>query len=189
MIIIQHKNPQNLSMTEESDDSEEDGDGDDTSVCSDSTCRSSSHDTDRTCRTNTSNHNQKHNQRKCKENQNRCPTNARKEENKHMGKVVLSPFWNSPKEGTLTYIDWHQEVEEYLWKGYDDNQVKDAMLSSVEGQAYINFCSCNEGRNCTLAQTLKEMDSIYNVSVMFCDLNAQVCGLKQGMNEPTKAYY
>ena len=106
-----------------------------------------------------------------------------------MGKVVLSLFWDSLKEGTLTYTDWCLEVEEYLCKGYDDNWVKDAMLSSVEGQAYVNFHSCDERRNRTQAQILKEMDSIYNVSVMFWELNAQMCGLKQGMNEPIKAYY
>ena len=106
-----------------------------------------------------------------------------------MGKVVLSLFRDSPKEGTHTYINWCQEVEEYLQKGYDDNRVKDAMLSSVEGQAYVNFHFCDEGRNRTLAQILKEMDSIYNVSVTFWDLNAWMCGLKQGMNELIKAYY
>ena len=63
------------------------------------------------------------------------------------------------------------------------------MLSSVEGQAYVNFRSCNEGRNCTTTQILREMDSIYNVSVTFRDLNARMCGLKQGMNEPIKLYY
>ena len=63
------------------------------------------------------------------------------------------------------------------------------MLSSVEGQAYVNFRSCDEGRNRTPAQILKEMDSIYNVSITFWDLNAQMCGLKQGMNEPIKSYY
>ena len=103
--------------------------------------------------------------------------------------MVLSLFWDSLKEGTLTYTDWCREVEEYLRKGYDDNQVKDAMLSSVEGQAYVNFCSCDEGRNHTPVQILKEMDSIYNVSVTFRDLNARMCGLKQGMNEPIKSYY
>ena len=63
------------------------------------------------------------------------------------------------------------------------------MLSSVEGQAYVNFRSCNEGRNLTPVQILREMDSIYNVSVTFRDLNAWMCGLKQGMNEPIKSYY
>ena len=98
-------------------------------------------------------------------------------------------FRDYPKEGALTYTDWCREVEEYLQKGYDDNQIKDAMLSSVEGQAYVNFCSCDEGRNHAPAQILKEMDSIYNVSVTFRNLNARMCGLKQGTNELIKAYY
>ena len=63
------------------------------------------------------------------------------------------------------------------------------MLSSVEGQAYVNFRSCDEGRNCTPVQILKEMDSIYNVFVTFRDLNIRMCRLKQGMNEPIKSYY
>ena len=103
--------------------------------------------------------------------------------------MVLSLFRDSPKEGALTYTDWHWEVEEYIRKGYDDNRIKDTMLSSVEGQAYVKFRSCDEGRNHTLAQILKEMDSIYNVSVTFQDLNAWMCGLKQGANEPIKTYY
>ena len=63
------------------------------------------------------------------------------------------------------------------------------MLSLVEGQAYVNFRSCDEGRIHTPVQILKEMDSIYNVSVTLRDLNAQMYGLKQGMNEPIKSYY
>ena len=162
---------------------------DDASMGSDSTYKSSGHDTDRTCRTNIINRNHRRNQRKCKEHQGRCPTNAKREEDRHKGKVVLSLFRDSPKEGALTYTNWHWEVEEYLRKGYDDNWVKDAMLSSGEGQTYVNFHSCDEGRNCTPAQILKEMDSIYNVSVTFWDLNTRMCGLKQGMNEPIKSYY
>ena len=168
---------------------EDDPEEDDASVSSDSTFQSNGHDTDRTHRTNISNRNHRCNQRKWKEHRFRHPTNAKKEEDRRKGKVVLSLFRDSPKEGTLTYTDWYREVEEYLRKGYDDNRVKDAMLSSVEGQAYVNFCSCDEGRNLTHAQILREMDSIYNVSVTFRDLNAWMCGLKQGMNEPIKSYY
>ena len=164
-------------------------DDDDASVGSDSTYKSSGHDTDRTRRTNTANRNQRRNQWKCKEGRGQCPTNAKREEDRRKGKVVLSLFWDSPKEGALMYTDWHREVEEYLRKGYDDNRIKDAMLSSVEGQAYVNFRSCDKGRNHTPAQILKEMDSIYNISVTFRDLNARMCGLKQGTNEPIKAYY
>ena len=186
--------PSELEYDTEETDPEEDrddveGDDDDASVGFDTTSKSSGHNTDWTNRTTTANRTQRHNQRKRKESRGRCPTNGRKEEERHKGKVVLSLFWDSPKEGTLTYTDWRREVEEYIQKGYDDSRIKDAMLSSVEGQAYVNFRSCDEGRNRTPAQILKEMDSIYNVSVTFRDLNARMCGLKQGMNKPIKMYY
>ena len=100
------------------DDPEEE---DDTSVSSDLMYKSSGHDTDHTRRTNTANWNQRRNQRKHKENRGQCPTNAKKEGDRRKGKVVLSLFWDSLKEGALTYTDWHWEVEEYLRKGYDDN--------------------------------------------------------------------
>ena len=174
-------------LEEDRDDVE--GDNDDVSVGSDATFKSSGHDMNRTNRMTTANRTQRRNQRKRKESRGRHPTNARKEDKRCKGKVVLSLFRDSPKEGALTYTNWRREVEEYIQKGYDDNRIKDAMLSSVEGQAYVNFCSCDEGRNRTPAQILKEMDSIYNVPVTFRDLNARMCGLKQGMNEPIKTYY
>ena len=173
----------------EQDRDDVEGDDDDVSVGSDTTFKSSGHDTDQTNRTTTANQTQRCNQQKHKESRGRRPTNARKEDERRKGKVVLSLFRDSPKEGALMYTDWRREVEEYIWKGYDDNRIKDAMLSSVKGQAYVNFHSCDKGRNCTLAQILKEMDSIYNISVTFRDLNAWMCGLKQGMNKPIKMYY
>ena len=180
-------NAEETDPGEDRDDVE--GDDDDVSVGSDTTFKSSGHDTDRTNRMTTANRTQRHNQRKRKESRGWHLTNARKEDERRKGKVVLSLFRDSPKEGALTYTNWCRKVEEYIWKGYDDNRIKDAMLSSIEGQAYVNFRSCDEGRNCTLVQILKEMDSIYNISVTFRDLNARMCGLKQGMNEPIKMYY
>ena len=59
----------------------------------------------------------------------------------------------------------------------------------MEGQAYVNFWLCDEGRNHTPTQILQEMDGIYDVSTMFRDLNAWMCGLKQGAHELIKAYY
>ena len=100
---------------------EDDPEEDDASVSSDSTYKSNRHNTDRTRRSNILNRNHRCNQRKSKECRGRHPTNAKKEEDRHKGKVVLSLFRDSPKEGTLTYTDWCREVEEYLQKGYDDN--------------------------------------------------------------------
>ena len=100
---------------------EDDPEEDDASEGSDSTYQSNGHNTDRTRRTNISNRNHRCNQRKRKEHRFRHPTNAKKEEDRRKGKVVLSLFRDSPKEGALTYMDWYREVEEYLRKGYDDN--------------------------------------------------------------------
>ena len=125
------------------EESSTDDDGGNT-TCSDQPSDRGGYGTDRSRRTNTLNRARKRNKSKRKEDQGRHPTNARKEENKRNGKVVLSLFRDSPKEGALTYMDWRREVEEYICKGYDNDRIKDAMLSSVEGQAYVNFRSCDK---------------------------------------------
>ena len=177
--------------SEEEEESSTDDDGGST-TCSEQPSQPSGGETDRTDRTrrtDTSNRAKRRDRKKRKEDLGKHPTNAKKEENRKDGKVVLSLFRDSPKEGALTYIDWRREVEEYLRKGFDNDRIKSAMLSSVEGQAYVNFMSCDEGRSRTPAQILQEMDGIYNVSITFRDLNARMCGMKQGPHEPIKAYY
>ena len=104
-------------------------------------------------------------------------------------KVVLSMFRDSQKEGVLEYADWRAEVEEYIKKGYEDNKIKDAMLFSLEGKARRNFRHCDEHGDLTPAEILKRMDMSYNASVDFRELNARLCGLKQGAFEPPKDYY
>ena len=71
---------------------EDDPEEDDASVSSDSTYKSNGHDSDRTRRTSISNRNHRCNQRKRKEHRFRHPTNAKKEEDRQKGKVVLSLF-------------------------------------------------------------------------------------------------
>ena len=71
---------------------EDDPEEDDASASSNSTYQSNGHDTDRTRRTNISNRNHRRNQRKQKEHRFRHPMNAKKEEDRRKGKVVLSLF-------------------------------------------------------------------------------------------------
>ena len=104
-------------------------------------------------------------------------------------KVVLSMFGDSKKEGVLEYADWRAKVEEYIKKGYEDNKIKDAMLFSLEGKARRNFWHCDEHGDLLPAEILKQMDMSYNASVDFRDLNARLCGLKQGAFESPKDYY
>ena len=89
----------------------------------------------------------------------------------------------------MEYADWRAKVEEYIKKGYEDNKIKDAMLFSLEGKARRNFQHCDEHGDLSPAEILKRMDMSYNASVDFRDLNARLCGLKQGAFESPKDYY
>ena len=63
------------------------------------------------------------------------------------------------------------------------------MLFSLEGKACRNFRHCDKHGDLSPAEILKRMDMSYNASVDFRDLNAQLCGLKQGAFESPKDYY
>ena len=69
-----------------------------------------------------------------------CATNARKgiqddTAGGRKGKVVLSMFRDSEKEGALEYADWRGEIEEYIKKGFNNDKIKDAMFSSLESES------------------------------------------------------
>ena len=98
-------------------------------------------------------------------------------------------FWESTKEGALTYADWRGEVEEYITKGYSGQKIKDVMFTSLEGKAKRNYQACDEKGDLTPEKILEKMDMIYETSVSFRDPNAKLCGLKQGEQESPKDYY
>ena len=105
------------------------------------------------------------------------------------GQVVLPLFQESTKEGVLTYTDWRGEVKEYITKGYSGQKIKDAMFTSLEGKAKRNYQECDKKGDLTPKKILEKMDMIYGTSVSFRDLNAKLCGLKQGEQESPKDYY
>ena len=147
------------------------------------------YDTDHTERSNTANRDKKRLKQKQRENRTARATNAKREQDKKSGKVVLPLFRESGKEGALKYDDWRAEVDKYLRKGYSNEQVKSGMFSSLEGQPRKNFQDCDEDRDLTPAEILVKMDGVYNASVAFRDLSAWLCALKQGTHENIKSYY
>ena len=147
------------------------------------------YETDRTERSNAANQDKKRQKQKQRENRTARATNAWKEQDRRSGKVVLPLFRESGKEGALKYDDWRAEVDEYLRKGYPNEQVKSAMFSSLKGQPRKNFQDCDEDGNLTPAEILVKMDGVYNASVAFWDLSARLCALKQGTHENIKTYY
>ena len=102
---------------------------------------------------------------------------------------MLPLFRESTKEGALTYTDWRLEVEEYITKKYPGPKIKEAMFTSLEGKAKRNYQACDERGDLSPEKILEKMDMIYGTSVSFPDLNAKLCGLKQGAQESPKDYY
>ena len=115
--------------------------------------------------------------------------NAWKQHNHKNGRVVLPLFWESTKEGALTYTDWRLEVEEYITKKYPGQKIKEAMFTSLESKAKQNYQACDEKGDLSPEKILEKIDMIYGTSVSFRDLNAKLCGLKQGDQESPKDYY
>ena len=73
-----------------------------------------------------------------------CKTNAKKQGDRNNQKVVLLIFWDSPKEDAISYRGWCRKVKEYISKGYDNEKIKELMLSALEGWAWENFKSMSK---------------------------------------------
>ena len=147
------------------------------------------HDMDNTQHSDTKNRDHKCRRQKHRDRQERQSTNARKQRDCKNGWVVLPLFRESTKEGALTYTDWRPEVEEYITKKYPRPKIKEAMFTSLEGKAKRNYQACDEKGDLSPEKILEKMDMIYGTSISFRDLNAKLCGLKQGDGESPKDYY
>ena len=165
------------------------GSGTDSTGYSSTTTVMSNHDMDHTQWSDMKNHDRKRWNQKHRNWQEGCKTNAKKLKSRRSGQVVLPLFGESTKEGALTYANWRGEVEEYITKGYSSQKIKDVMFTSLEGKAKQNYQTCDKKGNLSPEKILEKMDMIYRPSVSFWDLNAKLCGLKQGDQESLKDYY
>ena len=80
-------------------------------------------------------------------------------------------------------------MQEYIAKKYPGPKIKEVMFTSLEGKAKRNYQACDEKGDLSPEKILEKMDMIYGTSVSFRDLNAKLCGLKQGDQESPKDYY
>ena len=165
------------------------GPGTDSTGYSSMTTATSYHDTDNTQCSDTKNHDRKCQRQKHRDRKEHRSTNARKQRDCKNGQVVLPLFWESTKEGALTYTNWRLEVEEYITKKYPGPKIKEAMFTSLEGKAKRNYQAYDEKGDLSPEKILEKMDMIYGTSVSFRDLNAKLCGLRKGDWESPKDYY
>ena len=141
------------------------------------------HDTDNTQRSDTKNRDHKCRRQKHRDRLEHRSTNAWKQRDRKNGRIVLPLFRESTKEGALTYIDWRLEVEEYITKKYPRPKIKEVMFTSLEGKAKRNYQACDEKGDLSLEKIQEKMDMVYGTCISFRDLNAKLCGLKQGDRE------
>ena len=165
------------------------GTGTDSTGYSSMATATSHHDTDGTQCSNTKNRDRRCQKQKHRDRWEHRKTNARKQQDRRNGQVVLPLFRESTKEGALTYTDWRLEVEEYIAKKYPGSKIKEAMFTSLEGKAKWNYQACDERGDLSPEKILEKMDMIYGTSVSFRDLNTKLCRLKQGAQESPKDYY
>ena len=168
---------------------ESEGSGTDSTGYSSTTTTMSHRDTDHTQQSDTKNRDHRCQKQKHQDWRASQKTNAKKLKDRQSVRVVLLLFWESTKEGALTYVDWRLEVEEYIMKGYSGSKIKDAMFTSLEGKAKRNYQACDEKGDLMPEKILEKMDMIYRTSTSFRVLNAKLCGLKQGLQESLKDYY
>ena len=76
-----------------------------------------------------------------------------------------------------------------LRKGTPGRRLKVRCFTSLEGKAKRNYQACDEKGNLIPEKILEKMDMVYGTSVSLRDLNAKLCGLKQGEQESPKDYY
>ena len=165
------------------------GTGTDSTGYSSTVTATSHHDMDGTQCSYNKNHDRRCQKQKHRDRREHRKMNARKQRDCRNGRVVLPLFWESTKEGALTYTDWRLEVEEYIVKKYPRPKIKEAMFTSLEGKAKQNYQACDERGDLSPEKILEKMDMIYGTSVSFRDLNAKLCRLKQGAQESPKDYY
>ena len=165
------------------------GSGTDSTGYSSTTTATSHHNTDHTQHSNTKNRDHKCQKQKHCDRQEGRKTNAQKLKDRRSGRVVLPLFWESTKEGALTYTDCRLEVEEYIAKGYSGLKIKDLMFTSLECKAKRNYQACDERGDLMPKKDSREDGYDPGTSMSFWDLNAKLCGLKQVPQESPKDYY
>ena len=81
-------------------------------------------------------------------------------------------FRETTKEDTISYRDWHSEIEDALEQGHDPAKVKEAMFASLEGMAKDNAKMINGNGDLHVTRILDGLNSLYGVSLTFQSLNA-----------------
>ena len=92
--------------------------------------------------------------------------------------VTLPLFKNSTKEGTMTYIDWCNSVDELVQDKVGMECIKSLVLQSLEGPLKDMARLANKREKGTLADILLVLDKVYSRSVSYVHLQLELCNIQ-----------
>ena len=103
--------------------------------------------------------------------------------------VTLPLFKNSMKEGTTTYINWHNSVDELVQDKISVEHIKSLVLQSLEGPPKDTVRLANKRGKGTLADILLVLDKVYGRSASYVHLQSELCNIQQMYKESAQDYF
>ena len=125
--------------------------------------------------------------KKQQQRQDRC---EKKKQREHRARGVTLPlFKNSTKEGAMTYIDWHNSVDELVQDKVGVKCIKSLVLQSLEGPPKDMARLANKRGKGTLADILLVLDKAYGQSASYVYLQSGLCNIQQMYKESAQDYF
>ena len=101
----------------------------------------------------------------------------------------LPIFRDSTSNNTITYDDWHSEVDNYVREGHSSNLIRDSVLSTLEGRPQHTAKVAMEDGDGSLKSVMSTLDQVYRGATTYTMLLNKLNSIQQGCDESAKDYY
>ena len=129
------------------------------------------------------------NRQRKKQQQHRDQCEKKKQRECRARGVTLPLFKNSMKEGAMTYIDWHNSVDELVQDKVGVEHIKSLVLQSLEGPLKDTARLANKRGKGTLADILLVLDKAYGRLASYIHLQLELCNIQQMYKESAQDYF
>ena len=89
----------------------------------------------------------------------------------------------------MTYIDWHNSVDELVQDKVSVECIKSLVLQSLEGLPKDTARLTNKRGKGTLADILLVLDKTYGQSALYVHLQSELCNIQQMYKESAQDYF
>ena len=101
----------------------------------------------------------------------------------------LPIFRDSSSDNTITYDDWHSEVNNYIREGHSHQLIRDSVLSALEGRPRHTAKAAMVDSDGSLKSIMSALDQVYGGTTTYTTLLNKLNSVQQGYAEPAKDYY